>query len=268
MSIVRRCASVLVSVVFVVSMAAGLIAPASYEKQFREFPNARPSRQFPLGTDELGRDRFSRLLYGSRVSLLLAPTAAAIATLLGVTLGLTAGYAGGWVEAAILRFTDLFASMPGLFLLFTLRAILPLNVSPRVSVCVTFTLLALLGWTSGARVVRAAVVQVKGSGYVLHARAMGCQPLRLLFIHIAASLRPVAATQFWLCVPVFLLAEANLSMLGLGVTEPLPSWGNLLSELQNYRAFLEAPWLLAPAVLLIIVLGSLQFIFADREVGQ
>jgi ABC-type dipeptide/oligopeptide/nickel transport system permease subunit len=78
----------------------------------------------------------------------------------------------------------------------------------------------------------------------------------------------VVATQFWLCVPVFLLAEANLSMLGLGVTEPLPSWGNLLSELQNYRTFLEAPWLLAPAVLLVIVLGSLQFIFADREVGQ
>jgi ABC-type dipeptide/oligopeptide/nickel transport system permease subunit len=117
-------------------------------------------------------------------------------------------------------------------------------------------------------VVRAAVVQVKGSGYLLQARAMGCRPLRLLFIQIAASLRPVVATQFWLCVPVFLLAEANLSMLGLGVTEPLPSWGNLLSELQNYRTFLEAPWLLAPAVLLVIVLGSLQFIFADREVGQ
>ena len=268
MSIFRGGAVVLVSVVFVTAMAAGFIAPAGYEKQFRDLPNARPSRQFPLGTDDLGRDRFSRLLYGSRVSLLLAPTAAAIATLLGVTLGLVAGYAGGWIESLILRFTDLFASMPGLFLLFTLRAILPLNVSPAVSVSVTFSLLALLGWTSGARVVRAAVVQVKSSGYVLHSRAMGCRPLRLLFIHIAASLRPVAATQFWLCVPVFLLAEANLSMLGLGVTEPLPSWGNLLSELQNYHAFMEAPWLLAPAVLLVMVLGSLQFLFADREVGQ
>lgn len=264
----KRVALILVGVVFTTALAADLIAPAGYEKQFRDSPNARPSRQFPLGTDELGRDRFSRLLYGSRVSLLLAPTAAAFATLLGATVGLIAGYAGGWLEGLILRFTDLFASMPGLFLLFTLRAILPLNVSPGVSVCVTFSLLALLGWTSGSRVVRAAVIQVRNSNYVLQARAMGCRPLRVLFIHIAASLRPVAATQFWLYVPVFLLAEANLSMLGLGVTEPLPSWGNLLSELQNYRAFLEAPWLLAPAVLLLIVLGSLQFLFADREVGQ
>jgi ABC-type dipeptide/oligopeptide/nickel transport system permease subunit len=99
-------------------MAAGLIAPTSYEKQFRDLPNTQPSGQFQLGTDELGRDRFSRLLYGSRVSLLLAPTAATIATLLGVTLGLVAGYAGGWIESLILRFTDLFASMPGLFPLF------------------------------------------------------------------------------------------------------------------------------------------------------
>ena len=268
MTILRRSAGVLAGLVFVTAMAADFVAPAGYQTQFRELPNARPSRRFPLGTDELGRDRFSRLLYGTRVSLLLAPTAAAIATLLGVTVGLVAGYAGGWMENVILRFTDLFASMPGLFLLFTLRAILPLNVSPAVSVCVTFSLLALVGWTSGARVVRAAVIQVANSGYIRQARAMGSRPLRLLFVQIAASLRPVAATQFWLCVPIFLLAEANLSMLGLGVTEPLPSWGNLLSEMQNYRAFLEAPWLLAPAVLLLLVLGSLHLMFADREVGQ
>lgn len=268
MNVARRCAYALVSAVFLLAMSADLIAPASYERQFRELPNTSPSRQFPLGTDELGRDRLSRLLYGSRVSLLLAPAAAAIATVLALTVGLIAGYAGGMIERLILGITDLFASMPGLFLLFTLRAILPLNVAPLTSVCVTFALLALLGWTSGARVIRAAVIQVKDSDYLLQARATGCRPLRLVFVHVAASLRPVLAAQFWVSVPLFLLAEANLSMLGLGITEPLPSWGNLLSELQNYRAFLDAPWLLAPAALLVAVLGSLQFIFADQEVGQ
>jgi peptide/nickel transport system permease protein len=168
----------------------------------------------------------------------------------------------------ILGFTDLFASMPGLFLLFTLRAVLPLNVAPLTSVCFTFTLLAMLGWPSGARVIRAAVLQIKDSDYLLQARAAGCRPLRLVFVHAAAALRPVSTAQFWVSVPIFLLAEANLSMLGLGITEPLPSWGNLLSELQNFRTFLDAPWLLAPAALLIAVLGSLQFIFADQEVGQ
>ena len=103
---------------------------------------------------------------------------------------------------------------------------------------------------------------------MLQARAVGCRPSRLAFVHVAASLRPVLTAQFWVCVPIFLLAEASLGMLGLGITEPLPSWGNLLSELQNYRALVDAPWLLAPAALLVAVLGSLQFIFADREVGQ
>src|SRR6202023_3516572 len=130
MKTVRLIALTVLVIVFGAAVLADWVAPAPYARQFRRAPNARPSRQFPLGTDELGRDRFSRLLYGSRVSLLLAPTAAACATLLGATLGLIAGYAGGWVEGLILRFTDLFASMPGLFLLFTLRAILPLNVSP------------------------------------------------------------------------------------------------------------------------------------------
>lgn len=256
----------LLATVLLLACGADFFAPAGYETQFREHPSEHPSRQFPLGTDELGRDRFSRLLYGTRVSLLLAPAAALLATSIAVLLGSVAGYAGGNIERALLAVTDLFASVPWLFLLFTVRALLPLNVSPYTSVGITFALLGLLGWTSGARVIRAAASTVKTSDYLLQAQALGCKPVRICLMQLIPAVRPVFTAQFWLSVPLFLLAEANLGMLGLGVTEPLPSWGNLLSELQNYALVLESPWILAPALLLMLVLASFQFILTKDSV--
>ncbi|MCC7153001.1 MAG: ABC transporter permease [Bryobacterales bacterium] len=257
--------AVLVLVV-TVSLGAALWAPAPYEKQFREAPNAPPSARFPLGTDELGRDRLSRLLFGSRLSLLLAPAAALLSTGIAVCLGLAAAHFGGWIERAVLEASDLFSSVPWLFLLLAVRAMLPLNVPPITSVGITFALLGLLGWASGVRVVRAAVVNAAGSDFVLQARACGCAPRRILFVHLAAAILPVLTAQYWLAVPQFLLAEANLGILGLGVTEPLPSWGNMLADLQNVPAILEAPWRLAPALLLLLVLGCFQLVLSKKEV--
>lgn len=262
----RLIAAALLCLVATASLGAGLWAPASYEQQFRDSPNHPPSSQFLLGTDELGRDRLSRLLYGSRVSLLLAPAAALVSTLIALCLGLAAGHFGGWIDNAILEATDLFCSVPWLFLLLAVRAMLPLNVQPMTSVAITFALLGFLGWASGVRVVRAAVVQAGESDYVLQALSCGCRPRRILFVHLAAAIVPVLSAQYWLAVPQFLLAEANLGILGLGVTEPLPSWGNMLAELQNVPAVLEAPWRLAPALLLLLVLGSFQLVLARKEV--
>jgi ABC-type dipeptide/oligopeptide/nickel transport system permease subunit len=264
----KQIAILLLCVLVGVVLLADVAAPSGYQEQLREDPDAPPSRDHPLGTDELGRDRLSRLLYGSRVSLLLAPAAASLATLIALVVGVVAGYAGGRVERLLLALTDLMASMPWLLLLLTVRAVLPLDVSAGVSVCMTFALLGLLGWTSAARVIRAAVIQTVNSDHLLQARAAGCSPGRLLFIHVGAGLRPVLLAQFWLCVPLFLLAEANLGMLGLGVTEPLPSWGNLLAELVNYYAVLESPWLLAPVLMLFAVLGSFQLLLREKEVGR
>jgi ABC-type dipeptide/oligopeptide/nickel transport system permease subunit len=236
------------------------LSSSRYEQQFREYASVKPCRRFPLGTDELGRDRLCRLLYGIRVSLLLAPAAAGVAITIALACGLLAGYCGGFVQRLMLGGTDLFASVPSILLLFTSRALLPLNLDPIVSVCFTFLLLGLLGWTSAVRVILAAVVNTRTSDFVLQAKAYGCRPFPLIFRHIACAIRPVVTAQFWLLTPIFLLAEANLGMLGLGVTEPLPSWGNMLAELQTGPPISAAPWLLTPALLLLAFLLSMQLV--------
>src|SRR5579871_326654 len=141
MSMMRKIAIVFLAAVMAAALTPELWSPARYETQFREAPDARPSARFPLGTDDLGRDRLSRLFYGARVSLLLAPAAALLSCLGAAVLGGAAGLAGGFAESVILGAADLFLSLPWLFLLLTVRACLPLNVSPVTSVTLTFLLL-------------------------------------------------------------------------------------------------------------------------------
>jgi peptide/nickel transport system permease protein len=255
----------LLALIFLGALGASFIAPASYEKQFREDPDHRPSRQYPLGTDDLGRDRLSRLLYGMRISLLLAPAAALIATLLAAVIGGAGAYAGGAWDQFTRAFIDLFLSLPWLFLLLAVRAVLPLNIPAVASVAITFALLGTLGWAASARVVSAAVREMRDSEFVLQARAAGCGPWRLLFAHVLPNVRPILLAQFWISVPLFILTEANLGMLGLGVTEPLPSWGNLLRELENYSALASSPWLWAPLVSLFVVVSLFQFALGEGE---
>lgn len=261
----RRAAVIALWALFATAVLADLLAPARYDEQFRDYPNARPCRRFPLGTDELGRDRLSRLLHGTRVSLLLAPAAALIATALAGIIGLAAGLRGGAVERAVVLSADLFQSLPWFFLLLTARALLPLNVGPLASIMVTFAILSLLGWSGPVRVVRAGVRAVGESDYVLQARALGCSRMRVFFLHLLPNLRPVLLAQFWVSVPLFVLAEANLSLLGLGVAEPLPSLGTLLRELENYSAVAARPWILAPACLLTGVMGCFQLAFPKED---
>ena len=263
---IRQVAIVLLIVVAVASLGAGIFAPAGYSKQFREAPNAPPTRQHLLGTDDLGRDRFSRVLYGTRISLLLAPAAALIATLLAALIGGTAGYLGGWSQRTAMAATDLFLSLPWLFLLILARAVLPLNVAPLTSVVVTFVLLGMLGWAAAARIVCAGVASMRNSDFVLLAHASGVSPVRTLMRHVLPNVRPVLAAQFWISVPVFILTEANLGILGLGVAEPLPSWGSLLRELDGLISFHAEPWKLAPLVLLVIVVTCFQLLMPREEV--
>lgn len=258
MKILRLLAWTILGLTAFAALSAPLIAPAPFEKQFREFPDAAPSRQFPLGTDELGRDRLSRLLYGTRISLLLAPSAALLATLIAAAAGIAAGVFGGRLEQLILSIVDLVASLPWLFLLIAVRAIMPLNVSGYTSVTVTFLLLGALGWAGAARVIRSVVLSVKESGFMIEARSLGITGLRLFITQLLPNLRAPVLAQFWLSIPLFILAEANLGILGLGVSEPLPSWGNLLLDLVNHREITDQPWRLAPALLLVAVLLSLQ----------
>ena len=259
-TLVRAVSGGLLCAVFAAGLFAGSITHYSYALQFREVPNAAPSALHLFGTDALGRDLLTRLLYGTRVSLMLAPAAALLATLIAGLFGGIAGLAGGWSEKLILSVADLSMALPLLFVLIALRALLPLDISPLVSVLATFVTLGALGWPASLRVACAAARDLRNSDFLLLARAGGCAPGRMLLRHVMPNLRPVLFAQFWISIPLFILTEATLSMLGLGVMEPLPSWGNLLKGLENFSAVRANPWMLSPLVLLILVVVCFQLV--------
>ncbi len=260
----RALAIIFLAAIAGVCLLAELVAP-SYAHQFRNEPSAAPSRQHLLGTDDLGRDRFARVVYGTRVSLLLAPAAAALSCFLAAIIGSAAGFWGGWFARMVMAATDLFLSLPWLFLLITVRALLPLNCSPLTSVIITFALLGCLGWAASARVICADTRNLCNADFVLLARASGSGGGRLLWRHIIPNLRPILFAQFWISVPVFILAEANLGILGLGVSEPLPSWGSLLRELESYSAMSSQPWMFVPLILFIAVVSAFHVVLQEEE---
>ena len=261
----RLIAIVFLGAVTLASVFANILAPAPYAQQFRDIPNAACSHQHPLGTDDLGRDRLSRLLYGTRVSLLLAPAAALVSSILAAFIGGTAGFAGGLVENLVMSATDLFLSLPWLFLLITIRALLPLNVAPLTSVMITFALLGCLGWAGAARVVCSDTRRLNHSDFMLQARASGSSGVRLMVHHLLPNLRPVLFAQFWISIPVFILSETNLSILGLGVSEPLPSWGSLLRELESFSMLSARPWQFASLILLVATVSCFHVAMQKEE---
>ena len=196
------------------ALASGVLNPDAHTRQVRESPSASPSRSFPLGTDYLGRDRMTRLLFATRISLVLAPAAALLATLLAAFAGGTAGYFGGWWDKCTVHVIDLMLSLPWLFLLLAARALLPLNAPPIASIGITYGLLAVLGWAGPARVIRAGARKLRESDFALQAAAEGCGDLRMLWRHVLPNLKPVLIAQIWTTIPVFILAEANLGLLG------------------------------------------------------
>ncbi len=260
MRALRAMCLAMVLAVYACALAVGPMTGGAYAQQDREHAGEGPGASHWLGTDSLGRDRLVRLLYGARTSLVLAPAAALLATVLATGIGSAAALAGDRTRGVALYLVDVVASTPWFFALLMVRAVLPLNVEPTVSVAITFAILGLLGWPQGVRPIAACSQSVLRSEFQRQARAAGIGRLRLLARHIVPNLAPVVAAHFWATLPVFILAEANLSLLGLGVAEPLPSLGNLMSEFRDYRAVAQHPWLLAPAILLITVIGALQTI--------
>jgi peptide/nickel transport system permease protein len=247
-------AKALLVLILFVGVCAPFVAPHGFAEMSRDEALSGPSRTHLLGTDEEGRDRFSRLIYGIRISLILAPLAAVLTTMIAVFFGALAARRGGLFERAFLIFSDALLCIPWMFLLISVRALLPLNADAGVSVSITFLLLASLGWAGSARVVRVRVRNLLVRDDQLWRMASGIGDARSLFLHVAPNLWPVIKTQFWLAVPAFILSESNLSMIGLGVAEPLPSLGNLIHELENIGAVRDAPWLLAPLLVLVLVL--------------
>jgi peptide/nickel transport system permease protein len=253
MKLVRRIAGILIGAIAMLSLWPAALSRADYDRQFRDYPNAPISKQFPLGTDELGRDRFSRLLYGTRISLLAAPAAALLSTVLAALVGGLAAFLGGWFDRAASAAIDLMLSLPWLFLLIIVRALLPLNVPALLSIVVTFGLIGVLGWPSAARIVRAGCVALRGSDMLIQARASGLHEIRVLLKHVLPNVRPILIAQFRASIPIYILAEANLGLLGLGVADPLPSWGNLLRPLESGMIANAAAW--TPLILVLTIVS-------------
>ena len=263
----RTAAWIVLAAILALSVAAGFVPGASYDEQHREFTNAAPSGRFLLGTDDLGRDRLVRLLCATRISLLLAAAASLGALLLAASVGGAAGYLGGWFDRVTMRAIDLMLSLPWLFLLIAARALLPLNASPEGSLVVTYLLLALLGWAAPARVIRGGCAELPGVGLRAAGEGVGMSGSGGCWCAtFCRTCRPVLLAQFWTSIPIFILAEANLGFLGLSASEPFPTWGKLLRELQS--PLMLRPEAFAPAAAMAVIAALLQTDHALRRFPQ
>jgi len=208
-------------------------------------------RIYLLGTDAFGRDQFSRLLFGGQVSLLAGLFGAAFTLLIGWFVGTVAGYFGGWRDELLMRIAELFLALPWLYLLFAIRAFLPLTVNPLEAFFLIVAVIAAVGWARPARLVRGIVLSAKERDFVRAARGFGASGFYLLRRHILPETSSVLLTQAAILIPQYVLAEMTLSFLGLGVPEPVPSWGNLLSNLQQYSVLVSYWWMYLPALLMV-----------------
>jgi peptide/nickel transport system permease protein len=208
-------------------------------------------RIYLLGSDAYGRDQFSRLLFGGQVSLLAGLLGAGLTLLIGTCLGSLAGFYGGWRDDVLMRVAELFLALPWLYLLFALRAFLPLAVSPLQAFFLIIAVIGAVGWARPARLVRGVVLSAKQRDFVRAAQGFGATDGYLWRRHILPEISSLLWTQAAILVPQYVLAEMTLSFLGLGVPEPVPSWGNLLSSLQHYSVLVSYWWMYLPALTMV-----------------
>jgi peptide/nickel transport system permease protein len=245
----------LLVVIVLMAIFADVITRYPYEQVDLRARSSPPSAEHWFGTDRVGRDVWSRMVYGARVSLAVGLGATALSTVIGVIVGSVAGFYGKWVDMLLMRITDVVLTFPSIVIMLTLAALLPRTIWAIVFV------IGILGWPAVARLVRAQFLSLKEQEYVLAARSIGVSNTRIMFIHILPNVIAPLVALVTFSIGSAILTEAGLSFLGLGVPPPTPSWGNMLETARNLDILRNLPWTwIPPAVLTVITLLCVNFI--------
>lgn len=252
-------ALIVMALLILVAIFADLLAPAPYDYSVLADANQFPNRQHLLGTDTVGRDLLSRLIYGARVSLIVGFSVQAIAVVIGVTLGTLAGMSGGWVDYVVMRWVEVLTAIPiWLFALFLISVWRATNAPANGGLLNVILAIGLIGWVDICRLTRAQLLSLRHKDYILAATAIGASRFQIAWRHLLPNALAPLIVAVTLGVPAAIFTEAGLSFLGFGINDPLPSWGKMTADSSSY---IRVYWHLGLFPTLMIAITMLSFSF-------
>lgn len=219
-----------------------------------------PARIYLWGADSRGRDIFTRLLHGGRISLSIGLIGVSISFTLGLLIGGIAGYYGGKVDSVLMRICEMFMMIPGFYLMLALRSAVPDNFNSLQVYLSVVVILSFIGWAGLARIIRGISMSIKSRDFVLAAKAIGLSDLRIIVTHVLPHTLSYSIVAIMLSIPGYILGEAGLSLLGLGIQDPTPSWGNMLSESMAIVHIKFNPWIMLPGFFIFLTVSSFNII--------